>query len=498
MTRSAGHGRIAAVTGAARGLGTAIARRLCASARDKIFEVADQHEAVYMLVSGAGMCSHHATSLGAAHRLVDAEAVGALCLVEVFSPSQLNAASLRQSVIRALGTNSIPDRSASGSGHPLTPLTNGATFAGFKIVRPLGSGGMGEVYLAEHPRLPRNEALKILPVDVSGDDEYRRRFNREADLAAAVWHSNIVGMHDRGEHARRLWISMDYGDGADCARLLRERYPAGMPRSEVFEIVGAAAEALDYAHDRGLLHRDVKPANMMLTREGSSQRRTLLTDFGTARRIDDISGLTATNMTLGTVDYAAPEQLTMDSPIDGRADQYALAATAFHLLTGAPPFPHSSSAAVISDHLNTKPPTLGDVRPELADFDAALSRALAKHPDDRFDRCRDFAAALQGNGGTRCTRCNTAAAITRPAPAATRSMSGGAAAAKPPMLRPATVAPAILALMLIASMSIAPDRRIGRMRSDHVSADPRSGVLAPLRNSGVTKSESPVVGRITT
>lgn len=273
------------------------------------------------------------------------------------------------------------------------PLADGATFAGYTIVRLLGTGGMGEVYLAQHPRLPRREALKILPADVSTDPEFRGRFAREADLAATLYHPHIVGVHDRGEFAGQLWISMDYVAGPDAGRLLGERYPVGMPRQEALEIVSAVAEALDYAHQRGLLHRDVKPANILLTRPESGKSRILLADFGIARRLDDISGLTATNMTVGTVNYAAPEQL-MDLPIDGRTDQYALAATAFHLLAASPPFTHSNPAVVISHHLNAAPPALSDGRPELVGLDSVFAVALAKDPKDRFPRCRDFARAL--------------------------------------------------------------------------------------------------------
>src|SRR5262245_42314859 len=423
----------------------------------KAVNVVGEQVGLYVLVPHAGMGSSGPTLLDAPrdgmYRLVDANAAGALQMAQVLarSPGQpAHEATCCHHSLPASGATHMPHRSTSHR-PGATPLTNGATFAGFTVVRPLGPGGMGEVYLVERPRLPRREALKVLPVNVSGDDEYRRRFHREADLACALWHPHIVGVHDRGEDHGRLWISMDHVDGADCARLLRDRYPAGMPRSEVVEIIGAVAQALDYAHDRGVLHRDVKPANILLTAGESGQRRTLLSDFGIARGIDEISGLTATNMTVGTVDYTAPEQLTMDGPIDGRADQYALAATAFHLLTGPPPFARSSPAAVISDHLNTAPPAPGDVRPELADLNAALSRALAKDPADRFDRCADFAAALQGDSGTRCTRCTTAAAITRPAPIVARTVTGAAAATKPPMLRPAMVLPTILALMLIAS-----------------------------------------------
>ena len=158
-------------------------------------------------------------------------------------------------------------------------------------------------------------------------------------------------------------------------------------------IVTAVADALDYAHQRGLLHRDVKPANILLTEPEDGKRRILLADFGIARPLADISGLTATNFTVGTLAYAAPEQL-MGADIDGRADQYALAATAFHLLTGSPPFQHSNPVAVISQHLNATPPKLSDRRPELAHLDQVLSKALAKDPADRFDRCREFAAKL--------------------------------------------------------------------------------------------------------
>jgi serine/threonine-protein kinase len=277
----------------------------------------------------------------------------------------------------------------------IMPLTVGETFAGFRIVRWLGAGGMGEVYLAEHPRLPRRDALKILPADVSADAEYRARFNREADLASKLRHPHIVSVHDRGEHDGQLWISMDYVDGTDGARLVRDRYPAGMPADEAVEIITAVAGALDYAHQQGLLHRDVKPANILLSQpDHDGERQVFLADFGIARELADAKGLTATNITVGTIAYAAPEQL-MGLELDGRADQYALAVTAFHLLTGAPPYQHSNPAAVIGQHLNAEIPKLSDRRPDLAGFDHAMSTALAKNPDQRFSSCRDFAKALR-------------------------------------------------------------------------------------------------------
>jgi serine/threonine protein kinase, bacterial len=322
------------------------------------------------------------------------------------------------------------------------PLADGATFAGYTIVRMLGAGGMGEVYLAQHPRLPRRDALKVLPASVSADDEYRQRFNREADIAATLWHPHIVGVHDRGDFDGQIWISMDYVEGTDAGRLLRERYPNGMPKAEVADIVTAVADALDYAHQRDLLHRDVKPANILLAYPESGDQRILLADFGIARWVNDISGLTATNMTVGTVSYAAPEQL-MGGQLDGRADQYALAATAFHLLTGVPPFQNSNPAVVISQHLSASPPAIGAQRPELSALDPVLAKALSKDPNDRYERCADFARALThrldaaptGDGGTTL------------APAATPP--------KRSVLRAGVIVPVILAVLLLAAVTVA-------------------------------------------
>jgi serine/threonine protein kinase, bacterial len=273
-------------------------------------------------------------------------------------------------------------------------LAEGHIFAGYSIVRPLGTGGMGEVYLVQHPRLPRRDALKLLRADVSADPEFRARFIREADLASTLWHPNIVGIHDRGETDGQLWIAMDYVDGSNAAESLAQRYPAGMPVDRVIAIVSAVASALDYAHRQGLLHRDIKPANIMLTQpDGNHDRRIMLSDFGIARTMGEISGLTSTNSTIGTVAYCAPEQL-MGEDIDGRADQYALAATAYHLLTGTLLFGQSNPAVVISKHLGTAPPTLAKTHPQLSALDPVLAIGLAKDRDGRFSTSTELADAL--------------------------------------------------------------------------------------------------------
>lgn len=228
---------------------------------------------------------------------------------------------------------------------------------------------------------------------MTSDASFRERFIREADLAAVLSHPHIVGVRDRGEYDGQLWIAMGYVDGLDAARLMQRRYSAGMPAEEVGDIITRVASALDYAHKRGLLHRDVKPANILLAHLDDDERRILLTDFGVARPIDEPNGLTATNTTVGTVAYAAPEQL-MGEDIDGRADQYALAATTYYLLTGTPPYQHTNPAVVISKHLNAPPPVLGETKPELAALDPVLAVGLAKKADERFRRCIEFAHAL--------------------------------------------------------------------------------------------------------
>jgi serine/threonine-protein kinase len=270
------------------------------------------------------------------------------------------------------------------------PVSVGETFASFTILRVLGAGGMGTVYLAAHPRLPRQDALKVLAAQWTADPEYRERFLREADLTASLSHPNILGVHDRGEHDGQLWISMDYVGGTDASKLVREHHPQGLPASQALEIVTAVASALDYAHQQGLLHRDIKPGNILLDPKA---QRIFLADFGIARLIDDPAGLTATNMAVGTMAYAAPEQLRGE-PLDGRTDQYALACTAFDLLTGSPPYVDSNPAVVITKHVAAQIPLLGERRSELAALDPVMTRAMAKTRADRYASCGDFAREL--------------------------------------------------------------------------------------------------------
>ncbi|WP_327141868.1 serine/threonine-protein kinase [Nocardia sp. NBC_01327] len=273
-------------------------------------------------------------------------------------------------------------------------MRTGDVFAGFVVERELGRGGMGSVYLARHPRLPRKTALKLLNQEMFSDTEIRARFIREADLVAQLDHPNIVTVYDRGTEDEQLWISMQYVDGVNASTV-----KAGtLPPLRAAQIISETAKALDYAHGRGVLHRDVKPANILLARSSSKAgggERVYLTDFGIARLRDDTGHLTQTGTVTATLAYASPEQLT-GSVIDGRSDQYALACTLFQLLTGVVPFEGASPAAVIRGHLQLPPPPATPLRTELPrTIDPVLARALAKRPQDRYRSCAEFAAAVE-------------------------------------------------------------------------------------------------------
>ncbi|WP_039800431.1 serine/threonine-protein kinase [Nocardia araoensis] len=265
----------------------------------------------------------------------------------------------------------------------------GEVFAGYTIERLLGRGGMGSVYLARHQRLPRLTAMKLLNPDLFDDNESRTRFEREADLVARLDHPNIVTVFDRGVEGDQPWICMRYIDGTDAAAL--DAWT--LPPQRAVQIVAETGTALDFAHSRGVLHRDVKPANILLERVDGDQERVFLSDFGIARFRDDTGRLTQTGTFTATLAYAAPEQLS-GAPLDHRADQYSLACTLFRLLTGTVPFDATNPVAVIQGHLGAPPPAVSRLRPGLpVALDGVLAKAMAKHAADRFDSCTEFAAA---------------------------------------------------------------------------------------------------------
>ena len=229
----------------------------------------------------------------------------------------------------------------------------GSVVSGYRVQRVLGSGGMGTVYAVTDPQLPRLDALKVLPAELSSDTEFRARFQREADIAAGLDHPNIVSVYDRGETPDgRLWIALQLVDGTDADAALR----AGtMTPARAVHITAAVAEALDYAHGRNVLHRDIKPANFLLSGPIGADERVLLGDFGIARAADD-TGMTATNSIVATMAYAAPEVLD-GRTVDYRADLYSLGCALFHLLTGQPPYADARGmAAQAMAHLSRPVP----------------------------------------------------------------------------------------------------------------------------------------------
>ena len=299
-----------------------------------------------------------------------------------------------------------------GSTRAVTVHQTGEIVAGFRIDRLIGSGGMGEVYLVHHPRLPRLDALKLLPVAASSDHSYRERFQREADLAAGLDHDNVVTVYDRGEADGQLWIHMKYVAGQDAAAALRTSGPFSTARA--LHVITRVASALDDAHRHGLLHRDVKPANILLgTPTGPGEpERVYLTDFGIAKGVGDAAGLTPSGHFAASLDYAAPEQIQVQ-PLDGRCDQYALGCVLFQLLTGAVPYPGDGAWARMNAHLTAPVPRVGQLRPGLPlGVQSVLDRAMAKAPKDRFESCGAMAAAFAD-----ALRAMTSEPPTTPAPA---------------------------------------------------------------------------------
>jgi YVTN family beta-propeller protein len=264
----------------------------------------------------------------------------------------------------------------------------------YQVEELIGRGGMGEVYLARDPRLDRPVALKVLGADLAGDERFRERLLRESRLAAALDHPNVVPIYEAGEAEGRLFIAMRYVDGADLRTLLR-RHGALAPE-RALALAGQVAGALDAAHARGLVHRDVKPSNVLVNDPGGRDH-CYLADFGLTQSASDRGP--ADGSLMGTLDYVAPEQIRGDE-IDGRADQYALACLLFECLTGSLPFRRDSEVATIFAHLEETPPGASDRGRDLPpELDGVLARGMAKDPADRYESCDALVAAARAAVG---------------------------------------------------------------------------------------------------
>ncbi|RMI35500.1 serine/threonine-protein kinase [Nocardia stercoris] len=270
----------------------------------------------------------------------------------------------------------------------------GQSFAGFTIERVLGAGGMGVVYLARHPRLPRRIALKLLNRDRTDDEEIRTRFLREAENVSRLEHPNIVGVYDRGQEAGQLWISMQYVAGGDAGAAVRAGGP--LPPARAVRIVTEAAKGLDFAHSQGVLHRDVKPANILLADAIPGwDERILLADFGIAKSLTDTRSLTETGTLLASLHYAAPEVFDFEVETDSRADVYSLGCTLYQLLTGELPYRGTTPMQLLHGHISAPVPKPSQRHALPPGLDTVIARALAKNRDDRYRTCGELAYAAQ-------------------------------------------------------------------------------------------------------
>jgi len=269
----------------------------------------------------------------------------------------------------------------------------GSRVAGYVVLERVGQGGMAVVFRARDEELGRVVALKVLAPVLAEDEGFRQRFIRESRAAAAVDDPHIIPVHEAGEADGVLFIAMRFVAGGDVRSLLRLTGP--LPGDRAAAIISSVAVALDAAHAAGLVHRDVKPANMLVDTRPGRPDHVYLSDFGLAKGALSSVGLTGTGLFLGTPDYISPEQIAGHA-VDGRADQYSLACAAYELLAGEPPFVRNDELAVIYAHASEPPPALTARRPDLStETDSALARALAKDPADRYVDCREFTESLR-------------------------------------------------------------------------------------------------------
>ncbi|HEX6781880.1 MAG TPA: serine/threonine-protein kinase [Solirubrobacterales bacterium] len=341
-----------------------------------------------------------------------------------------------------------------------TDLSEGEEFAGYRIEGRLGRGGMGILYLAVEPGLERRVALKLIAPEAASDEVFARRFAEESRIAASIEHPNVVPIYAAGEEGGVPWIAMRYVAGSDLQRRLARE--GKLEPGDAVRLIAQLGNGLDAIHSAGLVHRDVKPANVLLGGDPGAEH-AYITDFGVARNLATQSGLTQTGRFVGTLDYVAPEQISGE-PIDARVDVYALGCLLFQLLTGEVPFPREGEAARLYAHLHDPPPAPSLYAPAVPTaLDDVVIRAMSKSPGDRYPSAGDLGraaeAALSGTAPSIPERTvATGAAATRerrspgPREAETAKLSGEPAARRP--RRPLLIGGALLALIAAAAIAV--------------------------------------------
>jgi serine/threonine protein kinase len=308
-------------------------------------------------------------------------------------------------------------------------LERGTELGGYRIEQQIGQGGMGVVYRVTNVALGRVYALKVLAPELADDEQFRRRFQREMRIAASIDHPNVVGIRYAGEQDGFLFLAMDYVHGEDLRQLMLR--DGALDPARAVEILTQIGFALDAAHAKGLVHRDIKPGNVLLTvRDG--EERAYLTDFGLAKRSSTMAELTVAGSLVGTADYMAPEQVNGDSA-DARTDVYALGCVFFQMLTGKVPYERDTTLATMFAHVHDPPPVLeAPLVDEYPQFTPVVQKAMAKKPDERYlsagDLARDAAAALSG---TRYGGAPSMVATGDAKPTAAGATAGSAAGAAP-------------------------------------------------------------------
>jgi len=359
-------------------------------------------------------------------------------------------------------------------------LGEGSVFGGFRIERTLGHGGMGIVYLATELRLDRQVALKVIRTELAGDDDFRARFRSESRTAASVEHPRVVTVFGAGERDGLLYVSMRYVPGRDLGQMVEADGP--LSPDDAAPLIAQVADGLDAVHAAGLVHRDVKPHNVIVDEDGDAH----LTDFGLAKAMGATTGLTATGQVIGTVDYMAPEQIEARR-VDARTDVYALGGVLYHAITGKVPYAERESSAKMWAHVNEAPPSAGRRGNVL---DPVIRRAMAKDPIDRYPSAGDLGrAAVAATRGEAVTEPEhvVGAGEAAPLPETVRLSRDPALPPTDPMPRPRRRGRAVaflVALILLAGLGVAAVIELPELARSIKTASPAGTGTGTL--SGVT------------